>query len=207
MESFTKAIRERMNHQRNVGAHVHSSIPQHLQLSRLVKLAKVMQNIRTHEASQNMGKKQTHMNTSRTKTGVMMTHNSSTRSIPLSERNCHFFYKQETNHRAIRNRLSYQGSQTIVAILELPVYLKSEKNPTPPQLAFFQKDGQFFDRMTLVEIDDTTIKNEGNSMTKHTALFAQYDKDSSQEKKYSIKIDDIYCISSAAADNVEDIST
>ena len=166
-----------------------------------------MNNIRRYESSKQRRTSSSRERADHTKTGVMMTHNGSPRSVPITDRIRHFFYEQETNHRAIQNRVSYQGSQMIVAILELPVYLKSEKNPMPPQLAFFQKDGQFFDRMTLANVDDQTVKNEKGCMTKHTAHFTYIDPNTHQETQCDIKIDDIYCISSAAADDVEDIST
>jgi len=107
----------------------------------------------------------------------------------------------ENDHFFLENgRLVYHGSALIVGLLELQLAVaervSSMDGQQPPErpLAFFDKEGAFYDSMVLKGLRSEVHAN-GATVEKHTAIFEPAGIESGET--LAIPIDDIYCLSLA----------
>lgn len=117
------------------------------------------------------------------------------KTVARTAENSHLFLQQAYGQGMKRYVVHYMGSGLIASILEAcrPQCLQGE----PPRLAFFSKQGDFFNKGRLLELPGQTYE-DGQIKAKHTAIFAfRPEHEAGRIATIAFAVDDIYCISLA----------
>ena len=112
--------------------------------------------------------------------------------LPITPANEIFFWRNKSDVY----ELTYQGSGLIVSMLEGRKAVDADKpHELRRPLAFFDKDGNFYDQAILVDLNEE-IRRNGREVIKHSAV-VKFPAENDTET--SIAIDNIHCIAPAAS--------
>jgi len=126
--------------------------------------------------------------------GIMRLHNQPEEKwISITPANQVFFF---TRKDSITPELTYQGSGLIVSLL---LGQRDQEKDKPEQdrreLALFDTEGNFHDRLILHDVIAESKKPDGTAKSHH-AIFSS--SQNTEEPPREMSIDDIYCISASA---------